>query len=104
MGEIDIIENIIGIEMDIPDQLICSIAKGLSVRAEGLSQREGQREGRGRMEEGRGVTCQHLGGWCPWCWIELWCWTTRSCRHKALLSSIEGGFQSKKTLDCRRQS
>ena len=31
------------------------------------------------------------------------CRTTGSCRHKALLSRIEGGFQSKKTLyRCRR--
>ena len=29
---------------------------------------------------------------------------TQSCLHRALLSRIEGGFQSKKTLDCRRQS
>ena len=31
------------------------------------------------------------------------CRTTGSCRHKALLSRLEGGFQSKKTLyRCRR--
>ena len=31
--------------------------------------------------------------------LQQHCRTTRSCWHKALLSSIEGGFQSKKTLD-----
>ena len=32
------------------------------------------------------------GGWWPWCRIEWWCRTTRSCRHKAPTIKSHGSF------------
>ena len=40
--------------------------------------------------------CQ--GGWCPWCRMVLWSWTTLSCRHNSLLSRIECGLTIEKDL------
>ena len=46
---------------------------------------------------------QSQGGWCLRCGIKRWCWIAWSCRHKALLSRIEG-VKLKKTPYPRRRS